>query len=29
MMTQSQRGKQIKDYVLGETLVNYNDMHLL
>lgn len=28
-MTQSQRGKQIKDYILGETLVNYNDMHLL
>jgi hypothetical protein len=29
MITQSQRGKQIKDYVLGETLVNLNDMHLL
>jgi hypothetical protein len=28
-MQNSQRGKQIKDYVLGDTIVNFNDMNLL
>jgi hypothetical protein len=23
------KGKQIKDYIIGETLSQYNDMHLL
>ena len=28
-MSNSLKGKQIKDYVIGDTILNYNDMHLL
>jgi hypothetical protein len=28
-MQNSPKGKQIKDYVIGETIIGYNDMHLL